>query len=433
MISKIEIDGYRLLDGFQADLRPLTVVIGANAVGKSTLLDALQLIAQCLDAPLNTAIGWHFGLGSILNAGKTDGKVGWRITFRKPSQVSWARLPLDDDEDFCYEVALQGNVQGQAQAKYEVLRTAAPRSGYADFFKYLEATNLRRQIFSRDKRCLVPFDEVVPETTQVREGETGKLVSAFDEPSAVPPAQEPALLLSQMRFFNEFPIPSTVRWLLASMAFFPGFDVTRWSNLRIKAAEIKPATMLAPNGENLGTVLHEVLTRYDYRQSATDIREFLRAAYPAFDEIHCDTTFGTPPQVLVRVREKGMQRSMELWELSDGMLRFLCLATALLNPVPPPFIALDEPEVGLHPRLLPIIGDMIKAASERTQVLVSTHSSDLLNRFGVDDIAVMKRGDESATSWHRPSDRKSLAEMLADVTGETIGDLHRSGELEAAT
>ena len=158
MINKVAIDGYRLLDGFQADLRPLTVVIGANAVGKSTLLDALQLIAQCLETPLNTAIGWHFGMHSIQNAAKVDGMIGWRVTFHKPTNLAWGRLPLDDDVEYCYEVALQTNVQGQAQARYEVLHRASPRSGYADAFKYLEATNLRRQIFSREKRRLVPFD-----------------------------------------------------------------------------------------------------------------------------------------------------------------------------------------------------------------------------------------------------------------------------------
>ncbi len=56
MITKIEIGGYRLLDEFEADFKPLTVVIGANAVGKSTLIDCLQLIAECCDVPLNTAM-----------------------------------------------------------------------------------------------------------------------------------------------------------------------------------------------------------------------------------------------------------------------------------------------------------------------------------------------------------------------------------------
>jgi predicted ATPase len=189
---------------------------------------------------------------------------------------------------------------------------------------------------------------------------------------------------------------------------------------------------LSVNGDNLGTVLHEILTRYDFRAGAEELRQFLGAAYASFEDIHCDTTFGTPPQVVVRLREKGMARSMELWELSDGMLRFLCLATSLLNPTVPPLVAVDEPEVGLHPRLLPIVGDMIKTASERTQVLVTTHSPDLLSRFAIEDVAVMARVDnEPRATWLRPSDRKTLVQMVKSVTGENLGELQRSGELEA--
>jgi len=63
---------------------------------------------------------------------------------------------------------------------------------------------------------------------------------------------------------------------------------------------------------------------------------------------------------------------------------------------------------------------------------VTTHSPDLLNRFGLADISVMSRiSEEPKATWHRPEDRKTLAQMLKAVTGETLGDLHRSGELEA--
>ena len=78
------------------------------------------------------------------------------------------------------------------------------------------------------------------------------------------------------------------------------------------------------------------------------------------------------------------------------MVRFLCLATALLNPRPPLLVAIDEPELGLHPGLLPIVAEMIKVAAERTQVLVTTHSPDLLNCFDIADVAVMARNADDA-------------------------------------
>jgi predicted ATPase len=80
--------------------------------------------------------------------------------------------------------------------------------------------------------------------------------------------------------------------------------------------------------------------------------------------------------------------------------------------------------------LLPVVADMIKTAAEKTQVLVTTHSPDLLNCFSLDDLAVMAR-DEARILWYRPATRQTLRELLQPVTGETLGDLHRSGELEA--
>ena len=422
MITQIEIGGYRLLDGFEADLNPLTVVIGANAVGKSTLIDCLQLIADCCEHPLNTAISWHHGAASLLTAGNGNGQLAWRVTFRKPP--TWDDFPLEDA--LVYEVLLQTDTQNQMHPQYEVLRTQEPVHG--EPFKFLEATPYQQHIFDIEQRRLIPFNEAQPSPAVVRDAD-----SAEDPPGSgrVGAQQEVALLLSQIRFFNEFPVPSWVRFLLANMAFYPGFDVTHSSALRTKAADIKPDTTLLSNGDNLGTVLHEILTRYDFRLEAEELRDFLRVAYPAFEEIHCDTTFGTPPQVLVRVREQGMARSMEMWELSDGMLRFLCLATALLNPWPRPLVAIDEPELGLHPGLLPIVAEMIKTAAERTQVLVTTHSPDLLNCFDIADVTVMARNADAKVVWHRPANRETLVEMLNNVTGETLGDLHRSGELEA--
>ena len=425
MITQIEIGGYRLLDGFEADFKPLTVVIGANAVGKSTLIDCLQLIGECCEYPLNTAMGWHHGAGSLLTAGNGNGQLAWSVTFHKPP--TWDDFPLAEGNALVYEVVLQADALGQMHPQYEVLRTQELVHGEPLIF--LEATPYQQHIFDTEQLQLIPFNEAQPSPDVVRDADPATVPQRSGRAGA---QQEPALLLSQIRFFNEFPVPSWVRALLAHMAFYPGFDVTHSSVLRTKAADIKPNTVLSKTGDNLGTVLHEIRNRYDFRSAREELYDFLRVAYPTFEDIHCDTTYGTPPQVLVGVREKGMSRSMNLWDLSDGMLRFLCLATALLNPQPPLLVAIDEPELGLHPGLFPIVAEMIKTASERTQVIVTTHSPDLLNCFDIADVAVMARNaDDAKVAWHRPANRETLVEMLNNVTGETLGDLHRSGELEA--
>lgn len=433
MIKSIEIEGYRILDGFSADLGELTVVIGANATGKSTLMDCLQFISRCVQFPLNDAVKWEGGLVSVLNASKTTEKLSWKLTFRKPTQHPfWSFLPLKEDQYYVYEVVIEKDQYQQAIPVYEVLRTEKPYGRHEDPLKLLEATRYKSLIFDSSQHMLVSFDEAIGDDSQ-------GLLKGFDEetskennlkaPEQVS-EQERSLRLAQMRFFNEYPIPSWTRFILSRYCFYPGFEVGRTSKLRMQPSEIQPLTMLAPNGENLGTVLHEILTRSDYRIVADSLRDFLRVAYPSFDDYFAESTYGTPPKVLVSIREKGMMRNMQLWDLSDGILRFLCLGVALLNPIPPALIAIDEPEVGFHPRLLPIVADMIKTASEKTQVLVTTHSPDLLNCFDIDNIAVMAR-DENEITWQRPGNRESLKIMLKNVEGDSLGDLHRSGELEA--
>ncbi len=427
MITRIKFEGYRLLSDFEADLKPLNVVIGANASGKSSLINGLHLVRECCTYPLKTAIGLHWETSSLLTAGNGNGELKWKVEFRKPANPYWDDVPLEKDNPLSYQVVLKADAQGLMHAQYEVLENIRPDAGHKEPLKHLEATPYRRQVFDRKQHRLIPFD--MEQSTPAKVQDSGPETA---EVGATDAQRESALLLSQLVFFNEFPVPAAARYFFRRVLCYPGFDVTRSSALRTKAAEIEPTPLLTSNGDNLGTVLHEILTRYDFRSTAEELRDFVRVAYPWFEEINCETTYGAPPQVLVRTRERGMSRAMELWELSDGMLRFLCLATALLNPVHPSLVAIDEPELGLHPGLLPIVAEMINAAAERTQVLVTTHSPDLLDCFDIDDIAVMARDeDEARAMWYRPSNRKMLMEMLKDVSGGTLGDLHRSGELEA--
>jgi predicted ATPase len=430
MIRGLKTTGYRLLDGFAADFDGLTVVIGANATGKSTLLDCLQLISNCVESPLRDALGWHRGLQSLLNAYQGSGSLQWALTFDKPTASDfWKSAPIPEGRRFVYEVTLSSDQYGEPIVRGEVLGDAEPRPGYQGPLKLLEVTPTESVVFDPRQGKLVAFDQAVPRKEPL-------LPMSPDGPGTTTPApaggsipKTGSLRLSQMRFFNEFPEVAYIRLLLADLSFYPGFDVGRASQLRNLPAEIRPDCILLPDGSNLGSVLHEMLTRHAYRSSAEMLRDFFRNAYPSFDDIFAETTYGTPPKVLLRLREKGMKRSMEVWDLCDGMLRFLCLAAALLNATPPAMVAIDEPEAGLHPRLLPLLADMVKVASERTQVLVTTHSPDLLNCFDIENVAVMSR-EGSEIRWTRPANRQSLRKMLATVTGDTLGDLHRSGELE---
>lgn len=423
MIQQLRFDGYRLLDGFVADLDRLTVVIGANASGKSTLLDALSVVAQGVDWSLNDVIASKNGMWSLCSIARECDEIGWQIRFSKPmDHMLFSKMPIGSDLPCVYEARIGRDQQGQVEPRYECLRYATPRQGYSEPFKMLEVDYQRAKVFDPKTGKLTPFDQPEPKAISDSGESLSKALNS--------PVRKAALVLSQMRFENQFPIPTWVRAFFSTFCFYPGFDVSRSSPIRSKPAEFRAHTTLLTSGENLGTVLHEIQTRHDHRGAASELHDFFVAAYPHVERITAETAFGGEPRVLVRVRESGLHRGTELWELSDGMLRFLLLCTALLNPVAPPFIALDEPEAGLHPRLLPIVASMIRAAAEKTQVLVTTHSPQLLNSLKLSEIAVMTR-ENSTAKWFRPGSRTSLQKMLDSNLGGTLGDLHTSGELEA--
>ena len=132
-------------------------------------------------------------------------------------------------------------------------------------------------------------------------------------------------------------------------------------------------------------------------------------------------------RIQLRVRWKTLSREQSAADLSDGTLRFLFLLTVLASPNPAPLIAIDEPETGLHPSMLPIIAEYAVDASERTQVILTTHSPQLLDAFEdvipkttvvkwVEGKTVLQNvGGEQLEHW---------------LTEYSLGSLFRSGELE---
>ena len=104
-------------------------------------------------------------------------------------------------------------------------------------------------------------------------------------------------------------------------------------------------------------------------------------------------------------------------QLSDGSMRFICLATALLQPQPPATIIIDEPELGLHPEAIGILAELIKLASAHTQVILATQSPLLLDQFSIKDIIVAKRKN-GASTFARLNERDYTAWLEDYSVGE---------------
>ena len=136
----------------------------------------------------------------------------------------------------------------------------------------------------------------------------------------------------------------------------------------------------------------------EHPESYQDIRQATRLGMPFFDDFLLEPEdFGEKRKVNLSWRQKGSDYPMQPYHLSDGSIRFICLATALLQPTPPSTIIIDEPELGLHPAAISLLAEMIKDAAKRTQLIVATQSPALIDNFEIEDIIVVKRHEGAST------------------------------------
>lgn len=149
------------------------------------------------------------------------------------------------------------------------------------------------------------------------------------------------------------------------------------------------------------------------------IRETIHLIAPFFDDFLLEPEKqGKNEVVRLEWRQKGYSYPFQPWQLSDGTIRFICLATALLQPMPPSTVVIDEPELGLHPFALDVLAGLFRDAAERTQLIVSTQSASLLNHFEPDEVIVIDR--ENGASRFRRLHAESLAEWTRDYS---LGEL----------
>lgn len=173
-----------------------------------------------------------------------------------------------------------------------------------------------------------------------------------------------------------------------------------------QTGDIDDNRYLRHDGANLAAYLYLLQERYkDYYDR---IVRTIRLIAPFFDTFVLAPSQLNPDKIRLEWRERGSDNYFNVHALSDGTLRFICLATLLLQPEPPSLILIDEPELGLHPYALNYLAGIIRSVSTQTQIIVSTQSAALVDQFTPEDVIVVDR-----------EDRQSVFKRLAsdDLTG----------------
>lgn len=411
-IMKLNVQGYRALKNVEWAPADLNVVIGPNGSGKSNLLSVLELFSRCARGGLGRHVQSEGGMEPLLWDGRADEmKLGVKMSPLPPYR--------DEQRDaLTYELVLERLGKSSAyRIRSEVLGNYdRVEKGLTDQpFKLLERDPRHAVIYSIEEQRFVAPE---PPATAPEPLAESPIVAPADSV-----AEEEPLLSAAGGPFAPNRFAAGFRDELASWAVYQGLQTHREATIR-QAAVARSEKQVQPDGQNLITVLH---TLYSGDRGFKD--ELNTAMRAAFGDDFEELVF--PPaadqRVQLRVRWKSLKREQSAADLSDGMLRFLFLLAVLANPAPPSVIAIDEPESGLHPSMLPIVAEYARDAAHRAQIILTTHSAELLDSF---------RGDPPTTTVTEWRDGETLLRVLSGeqldywLKRYTLGELYRSRELE---
>ncbi len=378
-IVQLDIQGFRSLRNVSWRPGDLNVVIGPNGSGKSNLLRMLELISASAQAHLSRLIQSEGGIGVILWDGQVD--------------------------------------QIQSVLDYAPVGNSTYRTGYL----------LRLARVGKNGAYRVEREDISTGDVAFTRRREEAFVTRADEPNGVSVStsviEEEALLPLLATPIAGYKSLQTFQEQLSDWAVYNAVRVDRDATVRLTPVA-RLEQRVFPDGQNLINVLHTLYT--GDRKFKQDVNDAMRAAFgDDFDELIFPPA--ADQRIQMRVRWKTLKREQSTADLSDGTLRFLFLITVLASPNPPPLVAIDEPETGLHPSMLPIIAEFAVEASQRTQVIFTTHSDQFLDAFRdtrpTTTVAKWEDGETTLTTL----DDAELAYWLQDYT---LGKLFRSGELE---
>lgn len=364
------------------DLKSLNVLIGPNGSGKSNLMEAVGLLRACaLD--LNGYVG------------QGGGARAWIWNGTQPP-ASAAQLDATFTGALQYSLRFAG--PAAVAVEREVLQSSPPQKSVKST-KNFHGAAPAGFLAERDGPRLRFSDASLPAADSLLL--THSLLSQFRLPADPTPISGLAAKLAAIRIYRSF-------------------DTGKNGLLRQGNAGTGGQLPLDETGQNLALVLHEFEFRNRLAQIQQRLRDFspeLRAVKPHFEN----------GRWTVYLEHEGLLDQLPGARISDGTLKFLCLLAVLLDPNPPPLICIEEPEAGLHPDAIRAVGDALLDASERTQLLVATHSADLVDALTgqPESVLVFEKELDHSTSVRR-LEADGLAEWLERYS---LGELWRKGEI----
>ena len=375
-IEKITISGFRRLFSVELPMKPFMVLIGANGVGKTSILDTLSLLSASASGNLNRTLSQWGGVANLLTRDRSQ-DISLLVDMKVP-----------DYNPLKYEMRIGPTGSGYSITKETLSQN---RDNTRSPFKHIDSSYGNINYFDTD---------------------AGKFVHPnwehnYFETSL---AQAPKMFLQ----------PEELRRILAAANQYHVLDVSSRAPVKLPQA-MKPALLPGIDGENLTPYL------YYLRESDPDrfevIIDTLKAAFPYFNTL----TF--PPVaagMITMIWNDNKFKSIYTHELSEGILRFIWLVSLLYSPHLSTITMIDEPEVSLHPELLSILVDVMREASKRTQLVIATHSDRLVRFLRPEEVVVIDMDEEgcATAAW---ADSMDIEAWLTEYSLDEVWQMGRIG------
>ncbi len=385
-LPAIRIRGYRSFRDVLFRLNRLEVIIGANGSGKSSLFSFLRFLRDsCIhEIPpeiIPGAVGQHF--------------------FHKPGgdQFFW-NVHIDYKDQ--YLIFYQGEVaEGDRgpEVQFERILTKKPIDDTAQGgFTFLDFKSGKGLVRDPQDRDFLRKEWDIGRPNQLGLG-------------AITDANLPILF--------------ELRNYIQGWRFYSGTRVN--SEKMRQPVPVAWTPILDEDCGNLSAVLYNLMN--DFPEAFEDLKSLIQFAIPGFKSLDV-RKLGESNEVMAFWQEDGVETELSFADLADGILRFIAWATLCIIPTPPPLICIDDPGQGLHPRTMPVLAGLFEKASERTQVLLTTHASYFLTQFDLENISLIKKS-AGGSVFVNVRNAQALMSQLQKVETEEMEQMYRADELEA--
>jgi predicted ATPase len=377
-IEYLRVQNYRALRDVELrNITPLTVLLGPNGSGKSTIFDVFAFLSECFESGLRRA--WdRRGRAKELKTRGSEGPLVIEIKYREPGY-----------SPITYHLAIDER-RGAPVVVEEWLQWTRGSQGKP--FRFLNYKEGQGQAISGES----------PDIAATR----------LDIPLKSPDL----IAVNALGQFADHPRVATLR------DFITGWYVSYFSVDETRGQpEAGPQERLSRTGDNVANVIQYLAEQHPERLEK--IFEVLRQRVPRVERVLAEAM--PDGRLLLQIKDAPFEHPVLARFASDGTLKMLAYLVLLYDPNPPPFIGIEEPENFLHPRLLQELAEECRKASERGQLLVTTHSPFFVNALRPEEVRVLYRDSAGYTHAVRAADIEGVHEFMN--AGALLGQLWLEG------